>query len=144
MTIQKCTINDCKYLAELNKELINAEGSDNPMTVEELEERMKDFLQTFYEAFFFIEQNTVVGYALVKIDCKPLYLRQFMIIHEYRRRHYGEQAFRMLLSYLKTDFIDIEVLSNNDRGIQFWEKLGFVERHKYMCYKGNRLYENNS
>lgn len=37
MTIQKCDINDCKYLAELNKELINAEGSDNPMTIEELE-----------------------------------------------------------------------------------------------------------
>ncbi len=29
MTIQKCTIDDYRYLAELNKELINAEGSDN-------------------------------------------------------------------------------------------------------------------
>lgn len=137
MTIQKCAINNYKYLAELNKELINAEGSENAMTIAELEERMKDFLQKFYEAFFFVEQNTVVGYALVKIDCKPLYLRQFMIIPECRRRHYGEQAFRLLLSYLKTDSIDIEVLSNNDQGIQFWEKMGFVERHKYMCYKGD-------
>ncbi len=57
MTIQKCTINDCKYLAELNKELINAERSDNPMTIEELEERMENFLQTTYEAFFFVCQG---------------------------------------------------------------------------------------
>lgn len=66
VTIQKCTIDDCEYLAELNKELIHAEGSDNPITIRELEQRMKDFLQTFYEAYFFIERDRVVGYALIK------------------------------------------------------------------------------
>lgn len=135
VTIQKCTIDDCEYLAELNKELIHAESSDNPMTIKQLEQRMKDFLQTFYEAYFFIERDRVVGYALIKMDCEPLYLRQFLIIQEYRRRHYGEQAFQMLLSCLKTDSVDIEVLSNNDQGVKFWEKMGFVERHKYMRYK---------
>ncbi len=135
MTIQKCTIADCKYLAELNKELINAESSDNPMTIRELGERMKDFLQTSYEAFFFIEQDVVVGYALVKMDCEPLYLGQIMIKQEFRRKHYGEQAFRILLSCLQTDSVDIEVLSNNHMGVKFWEKMGFVERYKYMCYK---------
>lgn len=137
MTIQKCTIGDSKYLAELNKELINAEGSNNPMTIRELEERMKDFLQTGYEAFFFMEKDAVIGYALVKMDCEPLYLRQFMIKQEYRRKHYGEQAFLILLSCLQTNSVDIEVLSNNHQGIKFWEKMGFVERHKYMCYKGD-------
>lgn len=137
MTIQKCTIDDCGYLAELNKELIHAESSDNPMTIRELGQRMKDFLQTVYEAFFFIERDRVVGYALIKMDCEPLYLRQFLIIQEYRRRHYGKQAFQMLLSCLKTDSVDIEVLSNNYQGVKFWEKMGFVERHKYMCYKSN-------
>lgn len=38
----------------------------------------------------------------------------------------------MLLSYLKTDSVDIAVLSNNDQGVKFWKKMGFVERHKYM------------
>lgn len=52
MKISRCTIDDCRYLAELNKELINAEGSDNPMTIRELEERMKDFLQISYEAIY--------------------------------------------------------------------------------------------
>lgn len=137
MTIQKCTIDDCGYLAELNKELIHAESSDNPMTIRELEQRMKDFLQTVYEAFFFIERDRVVGYALIKMDCEPLYLRQFLIIQEYRQRYYGKQAFQMLLSCLKTDSVDIEVLSNNYQGVKFWEKMGFVERHKYMRYESN-------
>lgn len=53
VTIQKCMIDDCEYLAELNKELIHAENVDK--TIRELEQRMKDFFQTFYEAFFFIE-----------------------------------------------------------------------------------------
>ena len=140
MTIQKCMIDDCEYLAELNKELIHAEGSDNPMTIKEVEQRMKDFLQTFYEAYFFIERDKVVEYALIKMDCEPLYLRQFLIIQEYRQRHYGKQAFQMLLSYLKTDSVDIEVLSNNYQGIKFWEEMGFVERHKYMRYKNKEKY----
>lgn len=38
---------------------------------------MEDFLQTIYEAFFFIEQDVVVGYVLVKMDCEQLYFRQF-------------------------------------------------------------------
>jgi hypothetical protein len=40
----------------------------------------------------------------------------------------------MLLSYLKTDSVDIEVLSNNYQGVKFWEKMG-GGRHKYMRYK---------
>ncbi len=87
VTIQKCMIDDCEYLAELNKELIHAEGSDNPMTIKEVEQRMKDFLQTFYEAYFFIERDKVVEYALIKMDCEPLYLRQFLIIQEYKLKY---------------------------------------------------------
>lgn len=45
---------------------------------------VQNFLQTKYEAFFFVERDVVVGYALVKMECKPLYLRQFLIIQEYR------------------------------------------------------------
>jgi hypothetical protein len=68
-----------------------------------------------------------MGVARILMNFEPLYLRQFLIIEEYRRRYYGEQAFQMLLSYLKTDSVDIEVLSNNYQGVRFWEKMGFVE-----------------
>lgn len=135
MEMYKCSLDDCRYLAQLNKELIDAEGSDNPMGLDELEARMRNFLQTVYEAYFFMAGEDVVGYALVKNDCQPLYIRQFMIRKEYRRKHYGKQAFEMLLDQFEVNSFDIEVLSKNPQGIKFWESVGFVERHKYMRYQ---------
>ncbi|MBE5929916.1 MAG: GNAT family N-acetyltransferase [Lachnospiraceae bacterium] len=40
MEIRKCTLEDVSQLAVLNKQLIEDEQSNNPMTVKELEERM--------------------------------------------------------------------------------------------------------
>lgn len=77
----------------------------------------------------------VVGYALVKNTCNPLYLRQFMIDRKYRRQHYGTNAFHTLMKYLNTDIIDIEVLPWNESGIRFWESCGFHETSKYMRFE---------
>ena len=46
---------------------------DNPMDLMDLERRMKEFLETEYNAYFFIENSQIIGYA---------------------------QAFHMLLEYL--------------------------------------------
>lgn len=134
MQVRKCTDSDLELLARFNKCLIEDEKSDNPMKEEELFLRMKEFLQTEYDAYFFMEKDDTVGYALVKNNCCPLYLRQFYIDRGYRRQHYGEQAFYALLNYLKVTTMDIEVLAWNEAGIRFWEKLNFQERSKYMRY----------
>lgn len=134
MQIKKCVESDLPLLAKFNKCLIEDEKSDNKMSEEELFERMKGFLETEYDAYFFHVNEEVVGYALVKNSCSPLYLRQFYIDRKYRRNHYGEQAFHELLEYLEVTTIDIEVLSWNEAGVRFWEKLNFQERSKYMRY----------
>ena len=130
--IQKCTLADVTQLALLNKQLIDDEKSNNTMSIKELEERMHEFVTTEYDAYFFIMQETVVGYALVKNKCNPLYLRQFLIRREYRKNHYGTQAFQSLMKYLNVNTIDIEVLPWNETGIRFWESLGFRELSRYM------------
>lgn len=135
MEIKKCTLEDVPQLAVLNKQLIEDEKSNNPMSIEELEERMSGFLNSEYEAFFFLIEETVVGYALVKHSCTPLYLRQFLIAREYRQRHYGTEAFRLLLEYLGVDQMDIEVLPWNERGMRFWESCGFKEISRYMRFE---------
>ena len=104
------------------------------MNETELYHRMKVFLETEYDAYFFEVDGKVVGYALVKNSSTPLYLRQFYIDRPYRRMHYGEQAFHELLRYLDIDTIDIEVLTWNERGMSFWKKLNFKERSVYMRY----------
>ncbi|MDE5859732.1 MAG: GNAT family N-acetyltransferase [Oscillospiraceae bacterium] len=135
MQIIKCGEQDITLLAAMNKRLIEDEKSNNPMNISELENRMKSFLETEYDAYFFRDGDDIAGYALVKRNCSPPYLRQFFIERDFRQKHLGTTAFRTLLDYLKTDSLDIEVLTRNETGIKFWEKLGFEEISRYMRYK---------
>ena len=132
MVIEKCSLNDVDRLAELNKQLIEDEKSDNKMNMQELRSRMEMFLQTDYSAYFFWENNEVVGYALVNEHSKPVYLRQFLIERKYRRNHLGSKAVELLINELAVSEMDIEVLSWNETGLKFWENCGFVERSRYM------------
>lgn len=134
MIIKKCTLEDISRLAVMNKQLIEDEKSDNPMSIQELEERMTGFLDTEYDAYFFMVDEDVVGYALVKNSCRPLYLRQFLIDRKYRKHHYGTEAFNSLIQYLEVKSIDIEVLSWNAAGNRFWESCGFKDISRYMRF----------
>ena len=134
MQIKKCTEQDIPELAAMNKQLIEDEKSDNPMSITELENRMRGFLSGEYEAYFFLNENNIAGYALVKNNCTPPYLRQFFICRKFRRMHLGSEAFKLLLEAVGTDIVDIEVLPWNEVGIKFWEKLGFKEISRYMRY----------
>ena len=132
ISVRKCSSDDLALLAEYNKRLIEDEKSDNPMDTAQLRDRMKGFLETEYDAYLFETEGTAIGYALVKTSCSPLYLRQFFIDRPYRRRHFGEQAFRRLLETLNTDRIDVEVLVWNEPALGFWRKMGFEERSLYL------------
>lgn len=77
MYIRQCTLDDVALLAVLNKQLIEDEKSDNPMTIEELECRMRSFLETDYKAYFFMQNTSVLGYALINMSHNPLYLLRF-------------------------------------------------------------------
>ena len=135
MLIVKCTIQDIHTLAVLNKRLIEDEKSDNPMSPEELKNRMKTFLTNEYNAYFFKDADEIIGYALIRHTCTPLYLRQFYIDRAYRRKHYGEKAFHELLKLLQVDTIAIDVLPWNEAGLRFWEKLGFTPTCISMNYE---------
>jgi ribosomal protein S18 acetylase RimI-like enzyme len=66
---------------------------------------------------------------------EPIYLRQFFIKREERRKHYGKIAFNNLLEKIGTKEIEIDVLKWNKTGIKFWKKIGFEEQWKRMKYK---------
>ena len=136
MQITRCSSRDIHELAVLNKRLIEDEKSDNPMGIPELEERMNTFLSGDYDAYFFAEAGETIGYALVRRTSSPLYLRQFFIDREYRRMHYGREAFQELIKTLRTDTIDIDVLPWNEPGLAFWKSLGFSETCISMRFHG--------
>ena len=130
--IQKCSYEDIDRLAEWNKQLIEDEKSDNQMNLEELKARMKMFLETDYSAYFFLEGDEVLGYALVNEYSRPVYLRHFLIERKYRRNHFGRKAVELLMKELAVSEMDTEVLSWNEAGLKFWENCGFTERSRYM------------
>ena len=135
MTLHPCTPHDAPELACLNRMLIEDEKAENSMTLPELERRMAEFLSADYAAFFFEENQRRVGYALVRTSATPLYLRQFFISREHRRKGYGQQAFRALLACLQTDEIDLDVYAWNAGGMAFWQSLGFFVRCHNMRLK---------
>jgi len=133
--INECKKKDTKLLAKMNKQLIEDEKANNLMDITQLENRMKDFLKNGYKAFFFIIEEKIIGYALCDITKEPIYLRQFFIEREERRKHYGKNAFNKLLEKLETKEIEIDVLKWNEDGTKFWENIGFKEQWKRMKYK---------
>ena len=135
MEIIKCGMEDTPRLAAMNKKLIEDEQSDNAMNIEELQNRMAGFLSGDYSAYFFSEQDEIIGYALIRHTSDPVYLRQFYIDRPYRRQHKGKQAFRELMAHLGLDTVDIDVLPWNERGLSFWKSCGFTETCVSMRYK---------
>ncbi|PWW05726.1 acetyltransferase (GNAT) family protein [Paenibacillus cellulosilyticus] len=136
LTIQICTDEDLGLLATLNKQLIEDEQHDNAMDMEQLRDRMRMFIHSDYTAYKFVQQDHVVGYALVNRTRQPLYLRQFYICRDFRRSGYGKMAFQKLLEALDTNQLDIEVMHWNHVGQSFWRSLGFQERSIYMRLDG--------
>lgn len=130
INILPCKQPDIPNLAFLNHMLIEDEQAENSMSISQLEQRMTDFLDAEYKAFLFKTDEKCVGYALVNMSQKPLYLRQFFICREDRRMGYGKEAFYALLNHLQVTEIDLDVYAWNHRGISFWKSLGFSER----CY----------
>lgn len=132
IAVRKCDDSDLTLLSELNKQLIEDEKFDTILETPLLKERMRGFIHSDYSAFMFYSANRLIGYALVNIKQKPYYIRHFFICRDLRRHGFGRKAFFRLLAVLNTDTVDLEVLSWNERGIRFWNSLGFMERSKYM------------
>ncbi|MDR3085896.1 MAG: GNAT family N-acetyltransferase [Christensenellaceae bacterium] len=130
ISLCKCEPADCGRLALFNRQLIEDEGSQNPMNTEELALRMRGFLEGEYSAYFFESKGEIVGYALLRLSEEPPFLRQFFICRGRRREGLGRAAFEALLRELSLSSLSLEVLEGNERGLAFWRALGF-ESYSY-------------
>ena len=120
-------MNDCALLAELNHQLIRDEGHCNPMTVPELEQRMKGWLASEYAAVIFENDGEVVAYALYCEQPEEIYLRQLFVVPNRRRQGVGRQAMEILRSKVwpKHKRLTVEVLVHNPAAIAFWRAVGY-------------------
>lgn len=129
MYFRTATEADVNLLAHLNHQLIQDEGHRNRMTIPELETRMRNWLQTEYQAIIFEHDDRPVAYALYRQDGDGIHLRQFFVDRQQRRQGLGRQALQLLLAEVwpLEARVTLEVLVNNRSGQEFWKALGFRE-----------------
>jgi len=120
---------DVELLAKMNRNLILDEGHRNRMNDAELKERMQSWLAAEYTAVIFSENDRSIGYALWRDDKDYIYVRQFYIQPEDRRKGYARSALQWLQQnrWGKETVIRIEVLVGNLTGIDFWRAVGFKD-----------------
>ncbi len=120
---------DLDLLAEWNHQLIRDEGHRNPMTVPELRQRMKGWLEGEYKAVLFFDGREAAAYGLYREDREELYLRQFFVRRDKRRKGIGRRAMRTLQEKIwpRHKRLTVEVLCRNMAGIQFWRSVGYKD-----------------
>ncbi len=120
---------DLDLLAEWNHQLIRDEGHRNPMTVPELKERMRCWIHGEYTAVLFIENGRPVAYGLFREQADEIYLRQFFVERNLRRKGIGKKAIEHLIREIwpPQKRLTVEVLSQNQDGIEFWKAMGYKE-----------------
>lgn len=127
LTGRMATETDVAQLAAMNRQLIRDEGHRNPMSLMELEDRMRGWLRHEYEAILFMVDGATAGYALYRRDQDWTYLRQFFILPERRRQGLGRAGIQWLLQnqWPAGHRIRLDVLIGNTAGISFWRSVGF-------------------
>jgi GNAT superfamily N-acetyltransferase len=125
---------DLPLLTQMNKRLIEDEGSRNPMSIGQLTDRMKGWLLGNWEVRLFATNAGVVGYAVYQArrdeyypDQTIVYLRQFYIERELRGQGLGSAAFQALGTehFPPGCRVVIDALTSNPRGYDFWRHVGF-------------------
>jgi predicted GNAT family acetyltransferase len=138
MEWRSATTVDVPLLAELNRQLIEDEEHPNSMSLPELAERMRGWLETEYRATLFESEGGVVAYALYREDeWARLHVRQFYVTRETRRRGFGREAMRLLQCEVVPagKAVILEVLTTNATARAFYAACGFTEYSVAMIRK---------
>ncbi|QHW29953.1 GNAT family N-acetyltransferase [Paenibacillus rhizovicinus] len=134
LTYRMAGLDDAARLAQMNRQLIEDEGSENPMNLAELEVRMRNFLETGWSCAIFELDREIAGYALFEARPRPydaarqeVFLRQYFIAAEHRGRGIGRAGIELLetSAFPPDSPVVIDVLSGNSRGERFWRGVGF-------------------
>jgi len=133
-------------VAKWNVQLHEDEGS-KPMSIEAAEKRYRRWLrENSYKGVIFKVDGAPIGYVIYEHrkehpdsrDTEAIYIRQFFIAREFRRKGYGTAAFTIVVDKFvpSNTSVKLNVKSSNPLGQQFWETLGFKpENTEYELLK---------
>lgn len=121
---------DLNLLSEWNYQLIRDEGHRNAMTVDQLAERLRGWLQGEYQAVIFSDSAyEPVAYVLYKQESSLIYLRQLFVRRDQRRLGIGRTAFEMVRREIwpKNVRLTVDVLTENAAAVAFWRSVGYKD-----------------
>jgi len=141
LSFRIATPDDAPLLARLNRELIEDEGHRNPMTLPELEKRMRGWLAGEYQAALFVRDGRVVAYALYRPDGADIHVRHLFVVRAARRQGIAREALRTLARNVwpARARVTLEVLVGNAGAIAFYQALGFTSYALTLEIEGGRL-----
>ena len=131
LVFRLATATDLPQLVSWNRQLIEDERHDNPMSVEELAARMRTWLATEYQAVVFEDRAVPVAYALFRYTPEWTHLRQFFVARDCRRRGIGARAVALLRDsvFPPGKVVLVEAMAWNDAALSFWRAVGFDDRY---------------
>ena len=123
------TDSELDLLAEWNHQPIRDEGHRNPMTVPELRERMRGWLDGEYKTVIFGPEAKPAAYALYRENATEVYLRQLSVRRDRRSEGKGRGAMDALRNQLWSRWkrLSVEVLAANVRAVAFWRSIGYKD-----------------
>jgi GNAT superfamily N-acetyltransferase len=129
LLLRRATVSDLELLGSLNQQLIEDEGHRSALSLSQLRERMRGWITVEYTAMLFEYKGEVVGYALYRDEPGLIYLRQFFVRRDRRRKSMGRRAFALLRKQIwpASKRITVEVLILNEAAVAFWKAVGFKE-----------------
>ncbi|MCJ7608683.1 GNAT family N-acetyltransferase [Candidatus Bathyarchaeota archaeon] len=114
----------------MNRELIEDEGHRNRFKpISWLEQRMRGFLTGEYKAVVFKIDERPVAYALYLDEGDHIYLRQFFVCRDQRRRGISRESFETLKKRIwpRDKPVTVGVLIENRVEYAFWKAVGFKD-----------------
>jgi hypothetical protein len=112
VNIKIATNRELDTLTQMNVMLRKEEKMDNTLTELEIKNRMDDFIRgSDYVVLLFIVKNKMIGYAVIRTNSNPLYIRQLFIKEECRNCGFGKESLNQIMDYFKLSEIDTEVMS---------------------------------
>lgn len=129
LTWHEASDSDIGLLSDWNHQLIRDERHRNPMTIEQLAERMRNWLKRGeYRAVLFSTDEPVC-HAVFRTDAELIHLRQFFVRRDRRRTGVGRAAMSILREQIwpRDVRLTVDVLCHNQGGIAFWRSVGYQD-----------------
>ena len=126
MEIVRAKLTDVEILAELNKRLNEDQKHPPWMSVNQLAQRMKSWLENEYICYIVNQNESIIAYCLCRDAGKHYYMRQLYVERKHRRKGIATRLLNWLYENIWTGkSVRLDVLAHNKDAVEFYEKYGF-------------------